>query len=148
MCNLGQRRNISWMAQAANFTIIFALLIATGYIITIICIPFVISGSVMLVNVDFVDVPLLHRTRIGEDHLLKWVKAELFFEQLPLLNHDALIIWRAWVILAKKRWVLALLATLWFATAGCIATNALATIFMGYILRFCYYSSSLDLSTA
>ncbi|KAG6808797.1 hypothetical protein H0H92_002869 [Tricholoma furcatifolium] len=118
MWNLGQRRNMPWIAQAANLTIIFALLIATGYAITLICIPFIKPGSVMLINVNFAGVPLLHRAKMGEDYASMWAKAELIFEQLPLLNHDALIIWRAWVILAKKRWVLALLATLWFATAA------------------------------
>ncbi|KAG6811784.1 hypothetical protein H0H92_005854 [Tricholoma furcatifolium] len=106
-----------------------------------------------------------------DDFMSPWSSGGRWLSSLPLATHndasepivnDALIIWRAWVILSGKRWSKYILVAAWVMTTEAItsptgnvpvsvnianalsssstglsfATNFLATAFIAYILRF------------
>ncbi|KAG6829176.1 hypothetical protein H0H92_005431 [Tricholoma furcatifolium] len=136
MWDLEKRRKTSWSAQATHFVIVFAFLAATGYLVTLVFIPFVKPRSVMIENIGM---SLDDRATTGDNQVFLWENAELVLEQLPSITNDALIIWRAWAILARKNWALALLVTLWIASTvwqqpdGVVA--AIQIIYYVFLLR-------------
>ncbi|KAH0580734.1 hypothetical protein H2248_002221 [Termitomyces sp. 'cryptogamus'] len=144
---------------AQRFTagiILFGLLSAT-------CLVIFETGELALYiclgMIEHIDTPLPEKRISTNNRIHSWSIASNAFETIPLVANDGLIIWRAWVIFSKTRWVLYTLVILWLMTAGAIigasitfyldtvseilqytglgltlGTNLLATSFIGYVL--------------
>ncbi|KAG6824003.1 hypothetical protein H0H92_008295 [Tricholoma furcatifolium] len=114
--DLASEHRKSWKVKATLFVVAFSLLAATGYLITLLYIPHVIPRAVMIYDDDL---SLENRATLSDNLVSQWSNAQIIIQQLPLLTNDGLIIWRAWALLAKRRWVLGLLLiTCKTATAG------------------------------
>ncbi|KAG6808422.1 hypothetical protein H0H92_004157 [Tricholoma furcatifolium] len=103
------------LVKATLCIILLGLISATGYIITI------LADIIYPVNLTFLanlGIPLEARLAITDAQLQTWTIASTWFQDLPILLNDGIIVWRASAIFARKRWALYLLTALWGITAG------------------------------
>ncbi|KAG5732415.1 hypothetical protein E4T56_gene11317 [Termitomyces sp. T112] len=126
------------------------------------CLLIVETGQVVLYlrlgMIDNTATPLTDKRETTDIVIQPWSKAVSACQLVPLLTNDTLLIWRAWVIFARRRWALYILSVFWLTTAGVMlstlvtyfapisntlehvtfgltfGTNLVATCLIGYIL--------------
>ncbi|KAG6807578.1 hypothetical protein H0H92_007048 [Tricholoma furcatifolium] len=116
----------SWNVKATLFVVAFSLLAATGYLITLSYIPHVIPRAVMISDDGL---SLEDRATLGDNVISLWSNAQIIIQQLPVEGADYVF------SISDANALLT------------IATNALATCFIAYVLREYFKTMSNNLGT-
>ncbi|KAG6811014.1 hypothetical protein H0H92_009355 [Tricholoma furcatifolium] len=114
--NLTKTRDVAFLRTKVNLVIILlGLIAALGDVISDLGYLLVLMRESMILNIG---IPLDEKQVLTDVLAQKWDAAGMWCQAVPLLLNDALIIWRGWVLFAKRRWALGVLLVLWIAAAG------------------------------